>query len=116
VKRWLLRAAGVSSVPARGPARERVLLALVEAAACYLRAGGVVTPDAWLALSVVERIALETAGERVAATRAALYGLATQGPLGAASAYGVADGGVARRRVLLEQAVERSSASPVIGG
>lgn len=109
----LLHAAGIL----RGPTTEEVhsnevaARRLLEEAADFLRAGGVVTIADWKDLEDVERAALVQAGGIVAAERAARIGAATQGPAGAAAVLAEADGGEALAQVQLRETVSRVAAA-----
>lgn len=106
---WLARAAGVRLRRSWLPWRRREwvitredLAELAAEADRFLRAGGVVAGEEWAALTSVERLVLEDAGERIEAERAAARGFAAQGRAEAAEVLAPADRGRARERVLLE--------------
>lgn len=81
-------------------------LALVDAAEVYLRAGGLVGLAAWAVQSPLERQAWATAGDRIWAARAVAIGRAAVDREAAAEVLAIQDGGKARVRLSLEQAVE----------
>lgn len=66
---------------------------LVGHAEAFLRAGGSLTPRLWLGLSRIERAAFVAAGDRLAADRAGVVGLASSGPQGLLRTLGILDGG-----------------------
>lgn len=88
---------------------EDVWLALVAAGEAFARAGGVVTLDAWGALSVLERAALVEAQDRQWAARATAIGRAAHGRQAAAEVYSRVDGGRTALRVQLAEAALRGA-------
>ena len=74
---------------------------LAQAAEAYLTAGGVVTPELWMACSVQERAALMAAGQRLAVLRAAWAGRAAHGERPAAEVLSLVDGGEIHDDMLL---------------
>lgn len=82
---------------------EEVAVLLVAVAERFLRAGGVVTPRTWLGLSQPERGALAAAGDRLAADRAGLVGLAAGSGRERLALYGALDGGRAAAELELAE-------------
>jgi len=81
--------------------------ALGAAAQLFLRGGGVVSPDAWLALSSVERDAMAWASDRLTEERAALHALAFQQPVIAQALAEGLDAEDLEVRVALKAGVDR---------
>lgn len=89
---------------------------LVAVAERFLRAGGVVTPSAWLGLSQPERGALVAAGDRITAERAGVSAVAAKSPSGFLSVLGVLDGGRAAADIELSQIAGAASRRNAAGG
>jgi hypothetical protein len=102
----LLRLTGFAQAPTREKVGDKGMAALVAAAEQMLRAGVVLTTDFWSGCEDYEREALALAGDRLAADRATLMGIASQGPRGAALLTAHRDGGAALEAV--EDAAERA--------
>lgn len=83
---------------------EEVWRELTTAADMFVRAGGAVSPEWYAAQSLVERVALVDAVDRLWASRAAAIGTATQGRKQAAQVLARADGGRAALRTQLAEA------------
>lgn len=92
---------------APGEVPEDVAALLVAVAERFLRAGGSLSLPDWGRLSVPERAAFVAAGDRVAADRAGVVGVAAQGLRGALAVHGVLDGGRMRVEAEDEAAVAR---------
>lgn len=105
---WLTTAR-LEDLEASGEAEEPAAV-LDQFADVFLRAGGVVTPEGWAALSLRERAALARAGDRLRALWAAQIGTAGLGPEAAAVVIEPADGGHLRRSLALQAATRAVAA------
>lgn len=81
---------------------------MVDCAAQFIEAGGILTLDDWAMLTVAERAAFVAAGRGIAAKRAAEAGIATGGPSAAAAVLAPHDGGAATIQLALETAMDKA--------
>ena len=85
--------------------RERALIVLTASAQRLLEAGVVVTVEAWLELTEIERVALTLAGRRLTVERATIAAQAARSPLDAARLFAEIDGGQAHDELALDDAM-----------
>lgn len=109
----LLRLAGFAKAPTRETIGAEGMAALVQAAELMLRAGVALTTEFWSGCESYEREALALAGDRIAADRAALVGIACTGPRGTAMLTAHRDGGAALKTVDDAEEQARNAATGV---
>lgn len=107
----LMRLVGFVKELTREQLKDEGVAALVLEAEQMRRAGVILTPDFWAGCSEIEQEALALAGDRVAANRAALIGLACLGQRGVAELVAGEDGGKAREQVLDAEEQARNAAA-----
>ena len=103
----LLLASGILKVPTNDQiqADEKSMAALLAAAERYLRAGGTITVEEWADFLPCEQGALVEAQKKIDAERCAMTGLASMSMEGALAVFSGADGGDARREMILQEAL-----------
>ena len=101
----LLRAIGAVAEP---EVSEQVHELMLECAAQFLEAGGILTLADWAELTIAERAAFVAAGRKVAAKRAAESGLASISPKSAAAVLAPYDGGQMSVQLSLEEAMDKA--------
>ena len=103
----LLLASGILKVPTNDQiqADEKSMAALLAAAERYLLGGGKTDLEEWGTLLPCEQGALVTAQKKIDAERCAMTGLAGMSMEGALAVFSGADGGDARREMILQEAL-----------
>ena len=100
----LAKIAKVSDIPE--DLLDRAYEVMVLAAEMFLQAGGTLSLSDWVDECEPERVAWKAAGDRVRATNAFNFGVASHGPIEAASVFSDVDDGHLKNEMLLTQAMQ----------